>query len=69
MLLTPVDTKEPPGAPRPGVVGVVCATGLLAGREGVIDIWFCWRKDTRKKENITYTVYKLATKIESSLQL
>lgn len=34
----------PPGVPRPGAVEADCAVGLLAGREGGVDIWFCCNK-------------------------
>ena len=34
---------EPPGAPELGTEGTDCAAGLLAGREGGVDIWFCYR--------------------------
>ena len=34
---------EPPGAPEPGAVEAACAAGLLAGREGGVEIWFCYR--------------------------
>lgn len=37
------DPMEPPGAPEPGVEDADCAAGLLAGREGGVDIWFCYR--------------------------
>lgn len=33
--------REPPGVPEPGAVEADCAAGLLAGREGGVDIWFC----------------------------
>lgn len=34
----------PPGVPEPGAVEADCAVGLLAGREGGVDIWFCYNK-------------------------
>lgn len=33
---------EPPAAPGPGTQGEDCGAGLLAGREGGVDIWFCY---------------------------
>lgn len=32
--------KEPTGAPGPVAVELAWAAGLLAGREGGVDIWF-----------------------------
>ena len=34
--------REPGGAPGPVAVEPGWAAGLLTGREGGVDIWFCW---------------------------
>lgn len=41
------DPMEPPAAPGPGAEEADCAAGLLAGREGGVDIWFCCRTTGR----------------------
>lgn len=41
--LTLPGPMEPVEAPEPGAEEADCAEGLLAGREGGVDIWFCYR--------------------------
>lgn len=40
----PPSPMEPPGVPGPGAFEADCAAGLLAGREGGVDIWFCYNR-------------------------
>lgn len=47
-----VGPKGPPGAPDPGAEEADCGAGLLTGREGGVDIWFCCRN--RKKCSISF---------------
>lgn len=42
-LLTLPGPMEPVETPEPGAEEAGCAEGLLAGREGGVDIWFCYR--------------------------
>lgn len=42
---------EPPGAPEPAAAGADCGAGLLAWREGGVDIWFCYRGRHRELLN------------------
>lgn len=52
----------PPGVPRPGAVEADCAVGLLAGREGGVDIWFCCSKRRETARQAMICERQLSTK-------
>lgn len=53
-LLALPDPMEPTGAAEPGAEEADCAAGLLTGREGGVDIWFCYRQEDTEVRNLSY---------------